>query len=514
MKIKLTKIAIITTLIALGIIVRAYVAFVIKPINGDSAVFALMAKHMFELKEFFIYVPLNHYAGALSSYIGAGLFAIFGISFNSYIAAGLLFSSSGLILGCILSHKILNGFGAIVSDTLIAIPSFLIIYYSLFTGPHAENFLFIPALLLLAIKINRDEYAYPALFMVIAGCVSGLVIWTTPGAVPAVLTIVTLLFVRKREHFSASQAVLFFAGIALGYAPAIFYNFQYPGATLFRLAGRVLDLDRAALSDPHLLNLVFGKMLWRLSTIPRSLARIPHLTAELISLPAMILLFISIAISLAGSMRKFFNDKRINEIGVILIYVFWFVLFYVFLVGEEANRYIVPLCIVAPFLIGNTISRIVKGRKTAIIIIIIPLLIINVFTIVSQRSVFWADRYTKLTDWLLTNNAVRGYSDYDTAYSAQFISGERVLLSPTLFHPTFSDRWPEDTKKVRSAADVCYIIDGKTYPEVVIKFEDNLTRLRQSYKKEQIGDFTVYRGISPDLHPEDIVIGMSRERTR
>jgi hypothetical protein len=146
-------------------------------------------------------------------------------------------------------------------------------------------------------------------------------------------------------------------------------------------------------------------------------------------------------------------------------------------------------------------------------VMIAAVLLYNVGTIRSHSFALWAGRYAKLTDWLVANDALRGYSDYDTAYVVQFESNEKALISPTLFHPTFCDRWPEYTKVVRSSGNVCYIIDGRTYPGLVELFERNLTGLSQQYKKDRIGDFTVYRGIAPEVHPEETTIGMpSRER--
>ena len=288
MKTRAYKITIVSAVIIAGILLRAYMAFVIRPINGDSAVFALMAKHISELKEFYIYMPLSHYAGALSSYVAAGLFSVFGVSYNSFITVGLAFSSAGLIAGCILSRKTLDGFGEAISDLLIAVPSFLIIWHSLLAGVHAENALCIPILLLLAVKINGGNSARPGLLAVVSGVISGLALWSTPGSVPAVLTIITLLLMARRERSYFRTIVLFFIGILIGYAPAIIYNVQYPHATLFRMAGRILNLDGSALSDPDLTALVMRQIFWRISTAPESLHRIPRLISELISFPGML----------------------------------------------------------------------------------------------------------------------------------------------------------------------------------------------------------------------------------
>ncbi|MBU1807934.1 MAG: hypothetical protein KJ661_00055 [Candidatus Omnitrophica bacterium] len=516
MKINARKAAVIPAIIGLGILVRAYVVFVIKPISGDTAVFALMAKHIFELKEFYIYMPMAHYAGAFYSYLSAALFALLGVSYSSFMIVGILSSCAGLIIGCVISNKILNSSGVIISDILIALPAFGMIYYSLYIGVNAENFLFIPLLLLMAIKINRREYANRAVFMAATGLISGLALWLTPAVIPVVLTIMTLFVIGNRGRLLTGAIALFLAGILIGYLPAVIYDFLHPGAAFFRMAGRVLDLNRSALLSPDPFGMICGKIFWRFSTIPGSLARIPRFTSELISLPLTILLFVSIAVSFKGAARRFIKNKYVDDIGVIAIYVLWFIIFYTMLVGEGAGRFMAPLAIVAPFLIGDTLSRIkkFKARHLLLTLMIAALIFCNMGTITRASSVFAAARYTKLTDWLIMNNVTRGYSDYDTAYIVQFESKEKVLVSPTLFDPTFCDRWPENTKMIRGADDVCYIIDGRQYPHIIEPFEKNLSGFGQRYRKDIIGDFTVYRKISHTLEPKDVMSGITAQGKR
>lgn len=500
------KITIAAVIITVGILLRVYVALVIRPINGDSAVFALMAKHMSELKEFYIYMPLLHYAGALSSYIAAILFSVFGIAYNSFITVGLLFSSGGLIAGCILSRKILDGFGEIASDLLIAVPSFLIIWHSLLAGVHAENALFIPILLLLAVKINSCSSARAGLLAIISGVISGLALWSTPGSAPAVLTIMTLLFMTRRPRLYFWPIVLFFIGILIGYAPAVIYNTQYPHATLFRMFGRILNLDKSALSSPDMLALVMKQIFWRISTVPESLYRIPRLISELISFPGMLLFLASAVIVLYGWLRRAFENKRTDGIGVVLLYVFWFVTFYALLVGENASRYMIPLVIVSPLLIGSALSRISKQTGTFLMMLLVgSLLYYNISTVRSSYDAYNPGRYIRLTDWLVKNGQMRGYSDYDTAYIAEIESLGKVTLSPTLYHPTFSDRWPDETKVVRGSDNVCYIIDGRRALGAIDTFEDNLARLGLPFVKDKVDVFTVYCGIPGAIRPEDLM---------
>lgn len=489
-------------------------AYSVKPISGDSAVFALMAKHITEFKEFPIYMPMLHYAGALASYITAGFFIIFGASYTTYITVGLLCACGWLLLGCLLNHTILDSFGALVSDLLIAIPAFSVLFYALYTAIHAENFIFIPALLLCAIRIHRFRQLLRPGLITAAGFLSGIALWTSPSTFPAITTLIVVLAYKKQEHFFTRTIVPFLLGLLLGYTPAIIYNVQHPGATLFRMAGRLLDLDRSALSSPNLIGLVAHKLCWRLSTIPSSLVNIIRLTAVLISWPLAVIFFLSAAVAFRQSLRRWISDRRIDDIGIVVIYTVTFILFYAILVGENAIRYMVPLYCAAPILIGYAMARSRRYLKVVSACIITAILLYNVSAITRMDTPFRAIRYNVLADWLVKNNITKGYSDYETAYVGQFLSGERALISPTLFHPTFADRWPDQTRSVRGAEDACYIIDTKLYPAFVRIFENSLSAKGQKYRKDHIGDFAIYRGIPATSKPESIDVGVSAKGTR
>jgi len=61
-------------MIVAGVALRILMVLQTVQLDGDSAVFALMAKYIYELKEFPIFIWNAHYAGALPSYLGAFLF--------------------------------------------------------------------------------------------------------------------------------------------------------------------------------------------------------------------------------------------------------------------------------------------------------------------------------------------------------------------------------------------------------------------------------------------------------
>ena len=87
---------------------------------------------------------------------------------------------------------------------------------------------------------------------------------------------------------------------------------------------------------------------------------------------------------------------------------------------------------------------------------------------------------------------------------AQFETKEKSIISPTLFHPTFCDRWPEETKRVRGAHDIFYVIDKHTDTEAALALEEKCKERGITYKKEDVKGFGIYYDFSSKIYPEEI----------
>jgi hypothetical protein len=84
-----------------------------------------------------------------------------------------------------------------------------------------------------------------------------------------------------------------------------------------------------------------------------------------------------------------------------------------------------------------------------------------------------------------------------------FESKEEVLLSPTIFSPDFSDRYPEYTRKVRMAENPVYVITHAMYPDLTTVMEKQLASLKINYKKDVLGEFSIYHAFSRKVYPEE-----------
>ena len=90
-----------------------------------------------------------------------------------------------------------------------------------------------------------------------------------------------------------------------------------------------------------------------------------------------------------------------------------------------------------------------------------------------------------------------------------FESLKKITMSPTLFHPTFSDRWPQQTAEVRKQ-DAVFVIDTWRRPQAASRLERSLKELGVSYEKKAVEEFFVYGDFSRRLLPEELDLSGER----
>ena len=357
-------------LIVAGIILR--ILWILQPgyLDGDVAVFALMAKYIYDLKEFPIYIWSAHYAGALPSYLGAFLFTVFGMSIVTYKTVGVIYSCIWIYLTWLLlrneNYTLESRFVALC---VILVPPLSVLSMSVFTGGcHPETLIFINLLFLFLIKFNNEQFNVPLCYYAVFGFASGFGFWVTPGVFPVLMTLLIVFLIGDKKSFRKSCFFLFVSGFIIGILPAIIYNIQYLGATLFRMGGRILNLDRNVMDSGSLIEIVTKAVIWRISTIPSSLANIPILFVQLTGWPTVFAFAISLLVVLRKQWSTFFKDVNLNNI--FLIYIICFVIFYVTLIGNQQTRYVVPLYAAYPILVAGALSTLEGKLKNCLLILI------------------------------------------------------------------------------------------------------------------------------------------------
>jgi len=495
---------IFSVLIIIGLIVRIAFALNLGSVNGEVAFFGLMAKHILELKEFPAYMVSMHYIGSIASYVGAVFFKFFGVSSTVFNLVGALFSFLWVILIAFMAKELLGRLGVFVAILSAVLPVYGFLLYSLWTGQYGEAVFFMLLALFVLIKWAKSGYENETAAPMFLGFCCSVAFWVTPGAVPVLLTTATVMLTHYRKKPFYKAALFFLAGFLIGYIPAIAHNLHYPSATFFRMAGKMFDIDRSAFLVPNPAAIVFQRILLKILSIPGSFFKMPSLIASLIGVPAAALFIISIFFIIKD--HGFSRDAGRDMWHIICIYIGWSVVFHIVLVQSPIGRYMAPLCMAFPLFIGYLISRFKMIFRPLGIALLSAVLLYNSYTIARAFPDKNENRYSALADYLVAKGLRYGFSDFFTGYAAQFETKEKSIISPTLFHPTFSDHWPEETKLVRNAHEVFYVIDKHDFPGAALALEEKCKERGIAYKKENVKGFGVYYDFSSKIYPEELFI--------
>jgi hypothetical protein len=493
----------IAAIIVIGIIIRIACTVKYAIVDSDTAVFCLMAKHIFHLKEFPIYEWGAHYAGTLACYTGAVFFKFFGISALSYSMMKALFTCILIAVNLILAREVLDKRGFIAASFMIILPSIWVITCSLMETL-SEMLIFGSLILWLLVKWNKKEGGHGDLDCPVIGFLCGIGLWIQPASIPFALTAAAVFITGKRRSAFPRALVFFAAGLLIGFLPGIIYSIQYPGASLLRFAGRVLDLDRTVLSSPNLMQIVSGKVLWRISAIPGYFFDIPYRLSRLAGTLSSLVFLVSLLWVIARNGLTVSSGKRLSDLGVLTIFIIFFVIFYATLVGEDHPRYMLPLAIVMPIFIGKFLSDIFTKRSIVAVILLSAIVLTSCHdagaAILHEREY----NYGELARWLDSKDIRYGYSDYWTAFPVMFESNEKVIISPTLFKPAHDDRYPAYTQAVRDAKEQAFIIDRSMYPLAVAEMERYLAYSGISYKKDRVRDFIIFHHLGRMVYPDEL----------
>lgn len=500
---------IIVLLIVVGVALRLFYVTTFFIIDGDSAAAGLLAKHILEGREFPIYPPLAHYGGTLNSYAEALFFWFFGVSTLSLQVVGFLFSCLWGLTAYLLARRAFGFSSAMFALLFLAFPPAISLFLSsLPTGVYAETFIFTPLLLFLLLRWSRDPG--PRLFSSFwLGLSLGVGLWLTPWMVPVALTVVTV-FLLQRKKVSLKVILLFALAFLIGYFPAIIYNFQYPGAQLFRFGGRVLDLDRQALSSTNMPGLIWEKLCWRFSTVPASLARIIRLLIDFVGVINVTVFAGGLFLSFKRNANNAQEPKIISPMRIVLIFMGWHCLFYAIATGEDHPRFIAPLLCLFPVVFGFFCMKLFARSRLLCCLVAGLLLLSNGCHLWKFTSRQHGLAYKTLSSWMLNRGCFYGYADAWIAYPVMFESREKILLSPTLFHPTFEDRWPGDTALIREKQRAVFVINKSRNLGVEPLIEERLKKLGVSYEKDTVEEFVVFGNFSRKVLPEEL--GLSGEK--
>jgi len=472
--------------------------------DADNAICALMAKHIAEGRELPLYIWMSHYGGTLECYVAAGMFKIFGVSTVAHFSTGMIFSLLTVLFGYLLARRVLDRYGALVALILLLLPPFEIMFATIWMGSILGQTLPIAMLMLYLIVRWNDEPSFRSVGSAgLIGLVSGFGVWLTPHTVPFILTALVVFLIKDKKFFLSKLFVVFIAGCVLGHLPGIIYYIQYPGATFYRMGGRLLDLDRSALASPNLVAVAVRQTLWRLSTVPASLARFPGMFRSLTGWFNFCVFLAALVWVVRRQWLAFRREHRLRGLDIMLIFLVLLLFFYSVCVGEKPIRYSLAAYAVLPVVVGALLSDL---RRRAPAVAIILLCLIMVFSAYTVSHVYAHRRhcsYARVAAWMAAHGHSYGFADFYVAYPITFESREEVILSPTLHYATYCDKSPAYTKQVRDSDAPVYVVTKDECPAI----GRALRKLDVCYTNKIINEIAVYYGLSRKVYPEELKLG-------
>lgn len=322
-----------------------------------------------------------------------------------------------------------------------------------------------------------------------------------------------LIFFAAAEKMSFWKNCLpfFAAGFAAGYAPAIVYNLGQPRDVLYRMGGRLLDLDRSFLSEPHKAAVIAGRIAEKIISGPRNFLRLPVSYMEAAGPLNLALLSAGAALAVKEAAGRVRGKVFPGPADIALVYAALFAVFYAFVISAPAAfRYAIPLYIAAPLLLGRAFEIVYSRRRKTAAVILASVVCVNILTVVNTLRTKPAYDIDGLAAHLEATGLKYAFSDYQTAYLATFLTKEKVIVSPTLIHVDFEDRYPEYTREVRNSPEPAFIINTVRFPGGDELAQARLNKLDIGFEKDSFGGFTILRRLSRRVYPEELGLQIAK----
>lgn len=226
-------------LMAIGIIILATVLRFYLIASGwphttnDEGTIGQMAMNIAYRGEHPVFFYGQEYMGALQAYLAAGLFHLFGVSLFTLRLALLLLYVPFMITMYLFATLLYNKYVGLVTISLLALGSNLVIYRQLQAiGGYPDTLLFGSLALLLASRLALHSpsatYTSPSrtrlLLYTMWGLTVGLGLWSDLLVVPCVLLSGLLLLLCCWRDLRSLAPLCLFAGLLLGALPLILFN--------------------------------------------------------------------------------------------------------------------------------------------------------------------------------------------------------------------------------------------------------------------------------------------------
>ncbi|MBI4587559.1 MAG: hypothetical protein HY725_01860 [Candidatus Rokubacteria bacterium] len=506
-------------LIAVALVFRlAYVERLGDFIGADEAVGGLMALKIARGEEFPLLLWEAHYAGTLTSYLGALLFWFFDPTPGILRVAVLPLALAGIAATAAAARTLWGSGAGLVAGLSLALgPALLFAMSSQAVGGYPEVLCFGGLTLWIGARLGRRPRgeAPRSREWALLGAAGGFGTYSLAFVLPVFVGTLWALG-RHRGGLRAREWSRIAAGFLLGFSPFVVYNVAHGGASVLRLAGRVLDISRGELSHA---SSVPGLLLDKGTRYLLGLFRFPGTVWEnlpiFFGLPAwgtwaaaVALAGVVLFVGVRRSARAYAAGPQPLAAGlsggVILGWSGLATLLFLWLSRLDSPRHLFPFYLLGSLGLGALWARLAGGWRLLGGGVLALLLFGNmVGTTADARGA--GPRVAGLVDPLLSRGIMFVYTDYFIAYPLVFLSREVILASPAA-GPVNVERYPAYTEGVAASARPAYVFRRNT--EAAAVFVREMRRTGDAFSHVPLDEFDLY---IPDRHVRPNELALVRQ---
>jgi hypothetical protein len=497
---------------ALGVVLRSI--FLLRanetlPVSTDEVWPGLMALGILRGDLPLVYTG-NLFLGPFSAYLNTPIIYLLGASTLSARLYPFLLSILFLVVTYHLA-KALYGETVATTSTLFATvpPVYLILTGTIAPDNYISLITFGSLALLIAVRAPLDERTGRAdRYLICLGLLSGLALWYHLLFIVYLIPVWLYILLRDWKVFSRKGFYLGILFFLIGFSPFLIHNIIQEGGSIEATRGigigesikKLIALFQNPI--PALLGL-------------KILIYFDH--PDFLSLPGgimKVLLPLYTFLILSGILFGWKPNKKGTALLLFLL------IFTALAFSRSARshswtvRYIIPIMSVLPILIGLSINGLAKRSKAVAILSAILIIAVNLYGL-SKVYMVWGDKVTVeekldlpdnrgLITFLESEGIEGAYATLWTSHRLTYETGEKVLSAQPYDERFGGKVTPAYKDKVDAMENIAFIFHRKFSPLSSPLFEENLKALGGSYKKKEIGPYTILYSFSPPQEGREI----------
>lgn len=408
--------------LGLALVVRTWLVCVLKwnSPNGDEAVAGLMAKHIAEGRDYPLFFYGQSYFGALEPYLNALLYRLVGFLPNLIFVLPVLFGAVTVWLEFKLAQEFGRDDVALMSALVLSLaPGALLDGTLSAAGGFGLALVLELSATVLFLRIYCADRINEGFFLCFSA-ISGMLFWVWQIYIPIFLVLILLLLAsqpRVDSKLALSGGALFVAASS----PLWFYNLTHGAATFVEIFDKFAAADTT--SGPlEFAKSFVGNRLWNLAGYVQSwLSSIGG---------GGLVLLVAIMLGMPLAFVAFRTQSRHKNSILTTALMLTGIAAVAFLAGHRSPRYlyIMPYLMTPLAFFGWRHL----GRPALMAVTVVALL----GSLVSIEQLYLASQpKAKLSAIICSIESTHlsyGYSDFWDAYPITFLSGEQIIISPTI----------------------------------------------------------------------------------